>query len=200
MIQVAFECIGQDSSVTRNRNSTWNSWSKAGIGRRFVTLRKDQGWISASWIYPPSFFFPHMVKTLSHAPVLPISPSKLDWETRNKQQTKRHAFTDASTCMESVPARGVGGACASICVCLNYAHPSRTHRKQAILDASREQVLGENHVPFTGPQEKRSGRTPGHSPATTGLCRCILFYWSTYALLPAISLSTIASNSRMLDV
>lgn len=199
MIQVAFECVGQDSSVTRNRNSTWNSWSKAGIGRRFLTLQKDQGWISASWIYPPSFFSP-MVKTLSHAPVLPISPSKLDWETRTKQQTKQHAFTHASICMKSMHACGVGGACVSICLCLNYAHPSRTHSKQAILDASREQVQGENHFPFTGLQEKRSRRTPGDSPATTGLCRCILFYWPTYSLLPAISLSTIASNSRMLDV
>lgn len=148
MIQVAFECIGQDSWVTRNRNSLWNSWSKVRIGWRFVTLQEDQGWISASWIYPPRFFFPHMVKTLSLAPVLPISPSKLDWETRTKQQTKHHTFTHTSLCTKSMHACGVGGACVSVCICLSFAHPSRMHSKQAILDASREQVQGENLFPL----------------------------------------------------
>ena len=135
-----------------NRNSTWNSWSKAGIGWRFITLQEDQGRISASWIDPPSFFSPY-----GENPVPRPSSSNLTiktWLRSKKQATDQgHTFTHASICMKSVRACGVGGTC--ICVRLNYAHPSRMQSKQKVLDASREQVQGENHFPFTGPQEKR---------------------------------------------
>ena len=153
MIQVAFECFGQDLSVTCNRNSLWNSWSKVRIGWRFVTLQEDQGWISASWIYPPSFFPPVWWKPCPMPQFFQSHHQSLTekQEPSNRPSLvclKQHTFTHASLCRKSVHECSVGEACVSVCVCLSYAHPSRMHSKQAILDASREQVQGENLFPL----------------------------------------------------
>ena len=136
-----------------NRNSTWNSWSKAGIGWRFVTLQEDQGRISASWIYPPSFFFPIWWKPCPMAQFFQSHHQNLTEKQETSNRPRAYLHTRFHLYEKHACVWCWGSMC--ICVCLNYAHSSRMHSKQEVLDASGEQVQGENHFPFTGPQEKR---------------------------------------------
>lgn len=114
------------------------------------TLERSRVDICIMDLFSQGFFFSY-----SDNPVPCPSSSNFTIKNglRNKQRAKQCTLWRASVCIKRLHACVVLGE-AHIFVCICLTHPGRIRGKQVLLDASREEVQGENLFPLTGPQEK----------------------------------------------